>query len=523
MDYKNIVIENLTLQRGSKILFKDTKLTINNSNRYALIGPNGIGKTSIANLIYNKEDPAISEYLDILYIHQEAKASDNSVINEVLTCNSEREFLLKASTKLLERLSDESQDVDTSLIDEVQRNQEQLQSINYDKDESEVKKILSGLGFTGAEQKLPVKQFSGGWRMRISLAKALYLQPTLLILDEPTNHLDLEAVIWLTNYLSNWKKTLLVISHNIGFINEISTHVIHCDDLQLNYYRGNYYNFKKVFDQEYKKRLKDFSQYEIKLQAFKKNSKNTKKDVQSFIKKHGINRPTYTRNITMEFQEISNTKQTILELQNIDFSYTENKPIFNNLNLQIDKNDRIALVGRNGSGKSTLFKLLTGNLNPSKGSLLNSSNIRIGYFNQHFEEILPMGKNSIEYLQSVDNDLNHQEIRKYLGSFQIPGKSHEMSISNLSGGQKARLLFIGLLLKSPHLLLLDEPTNHLDIDTIQWLIRALNNYTGSVIVISHDEELITSINASIYVLKNNNIDKFYGEYSDYKDIVLSEY
>jgi len=522
MDYKNIKIDNFFLQRGNKTLFNNTSLTINNGNKYALIGINGIGKTSLANFIFNKKDPGISEYLDMLYIYQEAELSDNSVIKEVLTSNIERETLLKTNTKLLEKLSNEDEKIDITLLEDVQRNQEQLLSINYDKDESEVKKILSGLGFNDSEQQCPVRQFSGGWRMRISLAKALYLQPTLLILDEPTNHIDLEAVIWLTNYLSNWSKTLIFISHNIGFINEVSSHIIHCEAQRLNYYKGNYYHFKRIYEKDYKKGVKEFTQYEKKLKLFKKNSKNTKKVVQAFIKKHEIIRPIRNRPIKLEFTEASTTQQNILELHNLAFSYNNQIPIFKRLNLRIDKKDRIALVGRNGSGKSTLFKILIGSLSPTTGYLVKNSNIRIGYFNQHFEEILPMEKNSIDYLKTLDNHLSNEEIRKYLGSFQIPTKAHEMDIINLSGGQKARLLFIGLIFQNPHLLLLDEPTNHLDIDTIQWLIRAINNYTGSVIVISHDEELINSIEASIYILKNKTIEKFYGEYDDYRDMVLSE-
>jgi len=188
----------------------------------------------------------------------------------------------------------------------------------------------------------------------------------------------------------------------------------------------------------------------------------------------------------------------------------------------MNKGDRIAFVGRNGVGKSTLFKLICGKIKPNKGNILGSDKIKIGYFVQHFEEVLPMNMNSIDYLKSLDSNISNEEIRKYLGSFQIPGKCHAMNISNLSGGQKARIVFISLILQKLDILLLDEPTNHLDIETIQWLIQAINNYNGTVIVISHDEELITSIEADIHILNNQNILKFNGEYEDYREQILSE-
>lgn len=488
MQSKNIKHENVSIDYGSKKILNSASIKLVNMHRYGLIGKNGIGKTSLIKYISNLP-------YDSILVDQEVKADDKSVYETVLKANKER------STLLSELEANEDYTVKYNEI------VEKLKYIQADQSESEVKKLLRGLGFSIEDIDKPTKCFSGGWRMRIALAKALYMKPQILLLDEPTNHLDINSVIWLTSYLSNWNKTLLVISHDVNFLNEICTDIIELENYQIMYYSGNYEQYFSMKEQLYKKHVSDWIKLEKRLKELK-----TVKERHEVQKKSGLVKPMLPYKVTIDFNYVGKLKNPVIDLKNVCFSY-QDKEIFNNLNFVINSDSRIAIVGPNGVGKTTLFNLVISNINPSKGEISKQDNIRIGYYNQHFVDTLPLEKTAIEYFDQYDNE---QQIRQVLGKIGLEGKLHKIPIGQLSGGQKARIVLAELQMMEPHILLLDEPTNHLDIETIDALIDSIQKYCGGIVLISHNMNLITKTNCELYVCGDHTITKYKNGYIEYK-------
>ena len=515
-DYRNISINEFSINTNKKQLFKNANLVLAYGKRYGMLGPNGKGKSTILNHISKRLFP-ISKDLDLLLVEQEIQPSMKSVIEAVLDAN-EKKRKLESEIKVIQNIIDTNNDYNHNLLDELQDLEMQLLSIGSEKDESEVRQILYGLGFLDRDQEKPTKNFSGGWRMRIAIAKALYMKPTLLLLDEPTNHLDLNAVIWLTNYLTSWKKSLLIVSHNQSFLNDVCTDILHISELKIDHYRGNYFKFQKALKQKNKEKINEWDKVERKIKIMKKKG-TSKKEIQKFKDKCGFSQPEKEYLVNINFGNPTNLSGTILSIDNVSFSYNENKPILNKVDFGMDLNSRITIVGPNGSGKSTFINLLVGNLNPKSGTVFRNNNLKIAYYNQHFIDVLPMDKNPIEYLQSIDN-LPEQEIRKLLGTIGLEGDAHKKIISNLSGGQKARIVLVSCQMLKPHILVMDEPTNHLDIESINGLILGINNFEGGVLIVSHDMNLITETECVLWICENNSIKKFNGDYYDYVDYVL---
>jgi len=357
------------------------------------------------------------------------------------------------------------------------------------------------------------------------------------LLDEPTNHLDLNAVIWLNWYLSTWKKSLLVVSHDQGFLNDVCDNIINIEDKKLEYYRGNFHKFTMALKQKKKSKLKEWEKMEKTIKQMRKKSKS-KKEVNDFIakkEKEGVTKPEKEYMVSINFEEVGTIGRPVLEIKDVGFEYSPEKKIFKNINFGLDMDSRITLVGKNGAGKSTLMKLLIGkeegkDFLPTKGHIIRKNQLRIGYYHQHFDSELPKDKTPIEYIESVskfdEEDLNgkslYQYIRKQLGSISLEGEAHTKLIGELSGGQKARVALVALILQKPHLLLMDEPTNHLDIESVNGLIDGINNFNGGVFVITHDSELVTRTDCDLWIVENNKLIFFKGEYDDYKDKIIEE-
>ena len=515
-DYRNVSIKEFSINTIKKQLFNNANLVLAYGKRYGMLGPNGKGKTTILNHIAKRLFP-ISTDLDILLVEQEVQPSTKSVLEVVLDAN-EKKRILEAERKAIQNIVEKQDDYDDSLLEELQELESELSSIGSEKDESEVRRILTGLGFIGDDHERATKNFSGGWRMRIAIAKALYMKPTLLLLDEPTNHLDLNAVIWLTNYLSTWKKSLLIVSHNQHFLNDVCTDMLHISDLKLDHYRGNYYKFTRALKQKMREKEKEWEKIERRIKEMQKKG-TPKKEVQTFQDTCGITKPGKDYVVNINFGSPSNLSGTILTINNMSFSYDGNKKILNNIDFGMDLDSRITIVGPNGTGKSTFINLLVGNLKPTTGTVFRNNNLKIAYYNQHFIDVLPMDKNPIEYLQTIDN-LHEQEIRKLLGTIGLEGSAHKKKMGTLSGGQKARVVLVSCQMLQPHILVMDEPTNHLDIESINGLIEGINNFEGGVLIVSHDMNLITETDCVLWVCEKNTIKKFDGEYDDYVDIVL---
>ncbi len=481
----DINIDNFSININNKLLFDNSELHIAYGRKYALIGPNGQGKTSLLKAI-NVGKLQIPNSIDYLYVEQEAISDDMTAIDVVLKSNINH-------WNLLEKIK---------LGENLEGIYEELTNINAYSFEAKARSILYGLGFDTKMQNTETKYFSGGWRMRISLAKALYISPTLLMLDEPTNHLDLNAMIWLEDYLSKWKKTLLIISHDANFINEICTDILHIDNKKIIHYKGNYDQFCEMKDQKNIQKIKEYKK-------LLKINKKTIKPKEYWVK--------------FEFPYINKFENSIIEVYNVNFGYQENKLIFENINFGIDMNSRICITGLNGIGKSTLLKLITNKVKPNSGYININPKIRIGVYNQHFVDKLNMNLTPIEYLNNLYKDQKYQNIRNILGRVGLEGHAHTINIELLSGGQKARIVFAELILLKPHLLILDEPTNNLDIESINALSDAINNYNGGVIIISHDARLIESTDCNLWICEDKGVFIYEKEFSDYKQEVLNKF
>lgn len=488
----NIGISGLSIDAGIKKLLINESLSLKKERKYGIIGRNGSGKTSMLKYLFSLLENH-SLYID-QYISNEIW-TDINIVDAILCANKERSELLKKMNFAHEN------DVDIDNLDEMYN-----YSINIDSDESQVKKILSGLGFLNNDFSKTYYDFSGGWKTRISLARALYMKPNILFLDEPTNHLDMEAIYWIENYLKNYNGILLFVSHNIRFLNEVSTDIIHLYNGKLKQYTGSYYVFKKQLIQDKKKALNDYEKLQKELKKMREKGKNKEAiELEKKRTQEGILRPEKDYKIIMNFERTSNNDKTLISLNNISFGYDHNKLIFNNLNFTIKGNDRITIVGKNGSGKSTLIKLITKTLKPLNGEIISDDRIVISYFHQHSIEELPDDKTPIEYIQSINPELSVEDIRKLLGMISLEGKQHIKKIKVLSGGERMRIAFVEVIIKKPDLLLLDEPTNHLDLETIECLISSLNEYDGSIIIISHDINIIEETRSKVFHLENGKL------------------
>lgn len=531
----DIKLEKFSISAHGKELFVNADLLIVAGRRYGLVGPNGKGKTTLLKHIANRA-LSIPPNIDVLLCEQEVVADDTPAVQAVLKADTRRLKLLEEERQLQARLEKGEDNV----AERLEKVYEELRAIGAAAAEPKARRILAGLSFTPEMQNRPTKRFSGGWRMRVSLARALFMEPTLLMLDEPTNHLDLNAVIWLNNYLQGWKKTLLIVSHDQSFLDEVCTDIIHLDYQKLYYYRGNYLTFKKMYVQKQKELQKQYDKQEKKLKDLKAGGKSTKqaeKQTKEALtrkqqkgKKKGnqeeesqeatelLKRPKeYTVKFT--FPNPPPLSPPILGLHSVDFSFGDHKPLFKNVDFGIDMDSRICIVGPNGVGKSTLLLLLTGKLQPSKGEMRKNHRLKVGFFNQQYADQLNMEETATEYLMRNFN-LPYQDGRKCLGRFGLESHAHTIQISKLSGGQKARVVFAELSCRQPDVLILDEPTNNLDIESIDALSEAVNEYKGAVIIVSHDARLITETQCQLWVVEDYSVNQIDGDFEDYKREVL---
>ncbi|KAL0945574.1 hypothetical protein HGRIS_014734 [Hohenbuehelia grisea] len=535
---KDIHLPSIDVSFASNRILSGATLTLAHGRRYGLIGRNGVGKSTLLRHIAMREVP-IPAHITILFVEQEIVGDDTIAIDSVLKADVWRDHLLKEeallNAKLAEleaegddkRFEDAREEAATRLADVHAR----LSEMDAESGPARAAALLAGLGFDEAAQKRPTRSFSGGWRMRLALARALFVKPSLLLLDEPSNHIDLNALAWLEDYLQTWPGTLLVVSHDRAFLDAVATDIVHQHSGRLDYYKGNFtqfYSTKSERDRNLRREYETQLEYRKHLQAFIdrwRYNANRAAQAQSKIKilekLPDLEPPETEETEKFKFPEAEKISPPLLQLNEGTFGYTPDKIILKNINFDVQLDSRIAIVGANGAGKSTLIKLLTAELNPISGHVTRNGRLRVGYFAQHHVDTLIPTMTPVQFLASRFPGKSEQEYRQHLGNFQITGMTGLQLIGTLSGGQKSRVAFAVLSLLNPHILLLDEPTNHLDIEGLDALMQALDTWNGGVIIISHDERFITTVAKELWVCGDGSVQKFHGDVQAYKSLIVS--
>ena len=522
----DFIVDKLTKSVGDKTVFRDISFIIHDLDRIGLIGVNGTGKTTLLDVLSGKSgfDGDVSPFsakagYKIAYLTQEPDFDEEQTVLDTVLSSDLREIQLIREYELLLTAYDERQQ---SRLEAVMAEMDSLHAWEI---ESQVKTVLSKLGLTNLS--LKVGQLSGGLRRRVQLAQVLLGDADLLLLDEPTNHLDIDTIEWLTHFLKNSKKTVLFITHDRYFLDNISTRIFELDGGRLIEYQGNYQDYVRLKAEQDER---DAALLHKKQQLYKQELSWMRRQPQARATKQQarINRfhdlkndladQTTDSNLEMNF-ETSRIGKKVIEFQNVDFAYDQ-KPILSQFSLLIQNKDRIGIVGDNGVGKSTLLNLIVGKLRPQAGQLIIGETVRVAYFSQQIEG-LDESKRVINYLQEVAEEVKMgvgtTSIAELLEQFLFPRSTHGTLIEKLSGGEKKRLYLLKLLLEKPNVLLLDEPTNDLDIATLTVLENFLQGFAGPVITVSHDRYFLDKVASKILAFEDGNIREFFGNYTDYLD------
>lgn len=521
---RDVKIENFSITFHGVELLTDTKLELNCGRRYGFLGLNGCGKSTMLETIGNRDIP-IPPHIDIFHLKNEMKASDKTALECVMEVDEER-TRLEAEAAELTKLGDEGSD---RLMDVFER----LEDLDADKAETRAAEILSGLGFTPSMQIKKTKDFSGGWRMRIALARALFVKPTLLLLDEPTNHLDLDACVWLEEELKNYKRILVMISHSQDFLNGVCTNIIHMHKGKLVYYGGNYDSYIKTRAELEENQMKQYSREQDQIKHMKdyiarfghgsaklaRQAQSKEKVLSKMVAGGLTEKVVKDKVLTFYFPDCGKLAPPVVQVQTMSFSYGEDKPaIYKKLDFGIDLESRIALVGPNGAGKSTLLKLLDGTLTPTDGLIRRHNHLKICRYHQHLQDMLELDMSALAFMMKCFPEIKEvEDMRKSIGRYGLTGKQQICPMRNLSDGQRCRVVFAWLAFQAPHLLLLDEPTNHLDMETIDALADAINDFEGGMVLVSHDFRLINQVAKEIWICEKQTIAPWKGDILSYKE------
>jgi len=528
----DIRIENFDLAYGSKVLLQNASLVMAFGRRYGFVGRNGMGKTTLLRAI-SKRDLFIPTHLTVLHVEQEVRGDETGAVDSVLQADTVRANLLKREAELSIKLREGGNDPGGKLGAELSNIYSKLSEIEADKAPARASLILFGLGFTNEMQKMKTKEFSGGWRMRLALARALFTKPDLLLLDEPTNMLDVKAILWLENYLQTWPTTLLVVSHDRMFLDSVATDIVFLHSKSLDTYKGNYTQFEKTEDEKLKNQQREYEaqkQYREHLQAYVDRwrvNANRAAQAQSKLKileKLPDLKPVEIEpTVSLRLPECERVNATMLRLDELTFAYTQGKNIFEKVDLTANMNARIVVLGENGSGKTTLLKILLGDLEPTGGVRHVHRNMRVGYFCQHHVDTLNMNQSSLELFKTRWPGQLDVVYRSHLGKYGVSGELAMRPISSLSGGQKSRVAFAVMTWHEPNFFILDEPTNHLDIETVEALGKALLKFNGGLILVSHNEQLIQMVAEETWLCGEKTVKRIEGGFPAYKKALEEEF
>ncbi|NXD18018.1 ABCF3 protein, partial [Nothocercus nigrocapillus] len=527
----DVRIENFDVSFGERALLTGAELNLAFGRRYGLVGRNGLGKTTLLKMIAS-QSLRIPSHISILHVEQEVVGDETPALHSVLECDTTRESLLREEKELTARVNaGRGEGTEGARLSEIYA---KLEEIEADKAPARASVILAGLGFNTKMQQQKTKEFSGGWRMRLALARALFARPDLLLLDEPTNMLDVRAILWLENYLQTWQSTILVVSHDRNFLNAVATDIIHLHSQRLDTYRGDFENFLKIKEERLKNQQREYEaqqQYREHIQVFIdrfRYNANRASQVQSKLKlleKLPELKPVDKESeVIMKFPDgFEKFSPPILQLDEVDFYYDPNHYIFRSLSVSADLESRICVVGENGAGKSTMLKILMGELTPVRGIRHAHRNLKIGYFSQHHVDQLDLNISAVELLAKKFPGKTEEEYRHQLGSYGVSGELAVRPVASLSGGQKSRVAFAQMTMPCPNFYILDEPTNHLDMETIEALAKALNKFRGGIILVSHDERFIHLVCQELWVCENATVTRIEGGFSQYRDILTEQF
>ena len=519
-------ITQLNLQLGNKVLFENASATIFPGHKIGIVGANGCGKSTLFNLIRGEltndgGDISFPKGWQLAWVKQETPGLERSALDYVIDGHHIYRDL-QAKLEKAEQADDGHQ---------IAQLHHELDAINAYTIPARAGELLNGLGFDTEAQQRSVSSFSGGWRMRLNLAQALMIDSDCLLLDEPTNHLDLDAVIWLEKWLKRYEGTILLISHDRDFIDNICQGILHVENQSLNSYTGNYSTFEiqraeKLAQQQatFEKQQQEIKHIQSFIDRFKakaSKAKQAQSRVKMLERMEKIAPAHVDSQFHFEFLPATNIPNPIIKMDQVSAGYGDLE-ILSKIRLNLVPGSRIGLLGRNGAGKSTLIKTLAKSIPPLSGDFEYSKHLRIGYFAQHQLDTLTKGQSPLQHLMLLDDTLLEQPARDYLGGFGFNGDQALDIIDNFSGGEKARLVLALLVYQKPNLLLLDEPTNHLDIEMRQALALALQGFEGAMILIAHDRHLLKSTCDDLYLVDAGQVAPFNGDLDDYHNWLLDQ-
>ena len=522
-----IAAQDLRLDRGTKTLIESANFTIHPNHKVGLVGANGCGKSSLFAALLGNLQPDLGSLTlpsgwKIATVKQETPALSQTALDYVI--DGDQEYRQLEQKLALARANNNGNDEATII--------NQIDTIGGYSLAARAGELLHGLGFQQAQLSSPVKDFSGGWRMRLNLAQALISRADLLLLDEPTNHLDLDAVLWLQRWLNRFDGTLVLISHDRDFLDDVIGQILHIEHQQAKLYSGNYTAFERQRaehlaqqDAQYQKQQKEVAHLTAFVDRFRAKASKAKQ-AQSRLKRlqklPDLAPAHVDSQFTFAFKQPDTMPYPLLSVEDADCGYGEDAVILKNAKLMLVPGSRIGLLGRNGAGKSTLIKTLAGDIQPLTGKRAAAQELKIGYFSQHQLEQLHSGSNAVEHITRHHKDMTELQARNYLGSFGFSGEQALSQVDLMSGGEKARLVLALIVAEKPQLLLLDEPTNHLDLEMRQALVLALQAFEGAIILIAHDRYLLESCVDEFYLVGNGEVISFDGDIDDYQQWLTND-